>query len=370
MSSKENADYLMQAAMNAGIRDHKELANFMGQMQVESGGFVSMNENLNYSAGRLLEVFPGRNGMNTISDANAVAAGGQEKIANFIYGGDWGVKHLGNTQDGDGWKYHGRGYVQLTGRTNYETVGRSVGLDLVNHPELAADRENAAKIALHYWESRVVTQGDQQDVTKACYDINGGDNGLPKRRTAAADWENKLNHGYQPGMQEHTLRQGSHGSAVTDLQNQLTKLGYTDASGRPLNPDGDFGPATRKAVEAFQRDHQLEADGVAGPKTLKALGQAIVEKQQTQSQGQGQSVSFLQPGFTTGDRDLDRLAAALFAPGKDSDKEPAISQAYKEIAQSPQVREMVQQGHVLLAAQQQQQREQQQSMGRGGRSMA
>jgi predicted chitinase len=128
-----------------------------------------MNENLHYSGQRLLEVFPGRNGLHTIEQANAIAAGGQEAVAEAIYGGDWGKnpRHLGNTEPGDGWKFHGRGYVQLTGRANYERIGKEIGLDLVNHPELAANREIAAKIAVHYWESRVVPHGHQNDVEGA-----------------------------------------------------------------------------------------------------------------------------------------------------------------------------------------------------------
>src|SRR5262245_26962014 len=141
MTSRENADYLMKSAQRAGITDPKELANFMGQMQVESNGFGSMDENLRYSGTRLLQVFPGRNGMRTAEQVNAIAAGGPEKVAEAIYGGGWGAKRLGNTQEGDGWKYHGRGYVQLTGRDNYAAAGKALGLDLINHPELAADRE-------------------------------------------------------------------------------------------------------------------------------------------------------------------------------------------------------------------------------------
>ena len=91
MSSENNADYLMQAAMNAGIRDPKELANFMGQMQVESGDFASLNENLNYSGERLLKVFPGRNGLDSIEQADRITAGGPKAVANAIYGGDWGA---------------------------------------------------------------------------------------------------------------------------------------------------------------------------------------------------------------------------------------------------------------------------------------
>ncbi|MEP7184207.1 MAG: hypothetical protein ABI767_00085 [Rhodanobacter sp.] len=79
MSPKDNADYLLKQALDHGITDTRKLANFMGQMQVESGGFSRMNENLSYSSERLLDVFPGRNGMNTLEQANAVAAGGSER---------------------------------------------------------------------------------------------------------------------------------------------------------------------------------------------------------------------------------------------------------------------------------------------------
>ncbi|HVI55846.1 MAG TPA: peptidoglycan-binding domain-containing protein [Luteibacter sp.] len=71
-----------------------------------------------------------------------------------------------------------------------------------------------------------------------------------------------------------SLKDGSHGEKVTTLQTDLAKLGFTDAHGRALHPDGDFGPGTKAAVEKFQRAHGLTADGVAGPKTLEAVQKA------------------------------------------------------------------------------------------------
>ncbi len=272
MSSKDNADYLMQVAMKNGIQGHQELGNFMGQMQVESGGFASMNENLHYSGERLLAVFPGRNGMNDLKKANEIAAGGPEAIANEIYGGRWGKVNLGNTEPGDGWKYHGRGFVQLTGRANYEQIGKEMGLDLVNHPELAENREIAAKIAVHYWEARVVTNHDQGNVTAACRDINGGTNGLADQKTAAAAWDQKIAHGYVPGAPEtptHAHANSNQGNR--QVQELLNQHGYRDASGHPLTVDGDYGAQTKKAVEAFQREQHLKVDGVAGPNTLHRL---------------------------------------------------------------------------------------------------
>ncbi|OOG47799.1 hypothetical protein B0E50_10110 [Rhodanobacter sp. C01] len=279
MSSKDNADYLMQVATANGIQEYRELGNFMGQMQVESGGFASMNENLHYSGERLLAVFPGRNGMSDLKKANEIAAGGPEAIANEIYGGRWGKVNLGNTEPGDGWKYHGRGYVQLTGRANYEQIGTEMGLDLVNHPELAENREIAAKIAVHYWEARVVANHDQWNVTAACRDINGGTNGLADRETAAAAWSQKIAHGYAPGATETSVHAHANSNQSNrHVQELLNQHSYRDASGHPLTVDGDYGAQTKKAVEAFQREQHLKVDGVAGPNTLHRL-EALTQTQ-------------------------------------------------------------------------------------------
>lgn len=74
------------------------------------------------------------------------------------------------------------------------------------------------------------------------------------------------------------LVNGSRGPAVTELQKQLSTLGYTDAQGRPLKPDGAFGPATQHAVRAFQHDHRLTVDGKAGPQTDAAIEQALAKQ--------------------------------------------------------------------------------------------
>jgi predicted chitinase/peptidoglycan hydrolase-like protein with peptidoglycan-binding domain len=277
MSAKENADYLMDAAMKAGITDPKELSNFMGQMQVESGGYSRMTEGLGYSGSRLLEVFPGRNGMNTLAEANKIAAGGPEAIANEIYGGAWGKKNLGNTEPGDGWTFHGRGYVQLTGRAGYEKMGKELGLDLVKHPELAEDKEVAAKIAIQYWKDRVQANGHQTDVDAACKDINGGHNGLGERRNAAGAWQDAIEKGYKPGGPEAMpAAKASHGMSkekAEHVQTLLNAHGYTDSAGQPLKVDGHPGKETRLAIERFQTEHHLKPDGVVGPATLKALEQ-------------------------------------------------------------------------------------------------
>lgn len=94
-----------------------------------------------------------------------------------------GRRDLGNLQPGDGYRYRGRGWVQLTGRANFRTYGRLLGLDLEGNPDLAAQPETAARIAAAYWTSRNLNRladaGDVEGVTRG---INGGLNGLSDRQ--------------------------------------------------------------------------------------------------------------------------------------------------------------------------------------------
>lgn len=317
--SKENADYLLVRAQAAGIVKHDELAVFMGQMHVESAGFSRMSEGLNYSGRRLLQVFPGRNGMTTLAEAEAIASGGAESIANAMYGGRWGERNLGNTEPGDGWKFRGRGYVQLSGRANYARIGAQIGLDLVNHPELVEDREIAATVALHYWQTRVVPKGAQLDVAEATRQINGGENHLAERRIHAARWKRKLDDGYLPEaviepsvsdplanlkdaltrieqsllpqstatgrMPDHVpvptpppevaangeVQEGARGHQVRELQLALNRAGALDDRRVALAIDGIFGAETRRAVESFQLWSGLETTGVVDPQTRRLL---------------------------------------------------------------------------------------------------
>ena len=94
-------------------------AAFIGQCQHESNNFRTLEENLHYSADVLMRVWPSR--FPNIDVANKYA-NDPEKIANKVYGGR---ADLGNIEDGDGWKFHGRGVIQLTGRSNYTVCGQA-----------------------------------------------------------------------------------------------------------------------------------------------------------------------------------------------------------------------------------------------------
>ncbi len=162
---------MVSAMAEAGITDPKSQAALMANVDHESGGFTRSEENLNYSAKRLQQVFP-----KYYKDAESARAdaGNPEAIANRVYGG-----RMGNTEAGDGFKYRGRGMIQLTGKAQYESMGKKLGVDLVNNPELAADPKIAAKIAANYWKTsgadKAATSGDMVKARKL---VNGGTNGL------------------------------------------------------------------------------------------------------------------------------------------------------------------------------------------------
>jgi putative chitinase len=97
-----------------------------------------------------------------------------------------GRADLGNTQPGDGARYRGRGFIQITGRTNYTHAGQALGLDLVNQPQLAETPEIGARIAAWFWNSRglnaLADQADDEAFKSITRRINGGLNGLDDRR--------------------------------------------------------------------------------------------------------------------------------------------------------------------------------------------
>ncbi|MEM5427212.1 glycoside hydrolase family 19 protein [Cupriavidus oxalaticus] len=180
--SKGNKAALMQQATT--IADPTERAMFMAQMDHESGGFRSLEENVKYKPAQFLKMYGKRAGITTEDQAKAILSQGEGATAEAMYGGTWGAKNLGNTEAGDGAKFKGRGFTQLTGRANYTAAAKATGLDLVNHPELASDPANAARIAMWYWRSRqgLADAGKAGDVLATTKKINGGTNGLDDRK--------------------------------------------------------------------------------------------------------------------------------------------------------------------------------------------
>lgn len=151
-------------------------AAFIGQCGHESANFKTLEENLNYSAKGLMATWPSR--FPTIEIATQFERN-PEKIANKVYGGR---ADLGNTEDGDGWRFHGRGLIQLTGRSNYTVCGLALDKPFAELPELVLEPENASLSAGWFWNKRGLnTLADAEDWTTMTRRINGGTIGLQDR---------------------------------------------------------------------------------------------------------------------------------------------------------------------------------------------
>lgn len=171
--ARVTAQKLQKACEMYGINTRLQRAHFLGQLMAESG-LIPQEENLNYSARRILQVWPSRFG--SLQAAQAVAMR-PEALANKVYGG-----RMGNKSPGDGYKYRGRGFIQLTGRNNYTHYGQVTGFDLVNHPDLLLQIGVSCQVAAAYWQVRNINAAaNQDDVAAVTYLINGGQHGLETR---------------------------------------------------------------------------------------------------------------------------------------------------------------------------------------------
>jgi putative chitinase len=142
---------------------------------------------LNYRAERMVQVWPKR--FKTVAQAQPYAHN-PEALANKVYG-----DRMGNTHPGDGWRYIGRGLLQITGRDSYEPYGGALGIDLAGNPELAISPDWALKIAGEEWKAKNCNPlADQDKIVTITIRINGGTIGLGSRK----DWLVKTKHVWLP----------------------------------------------------------------------------------------------------------------------------------------------------------------------------
>jgi putative chitinase len=168
---------LEQTLPKYGIADSTvRLAHFFSQVLHESGCMRYDMENLNYSAKSLRAVF-GKY-FKTLRQAEAYARQ-PEKIANKVYANRMGN---GSEASGDGWKYRGRGLIQLTGKNNYKAFAKWIGEDrILDEPDLVAS-EYAVHSAVFFWDKNNLNKvADRDDVVRMTKRINGGTNGLAHR---------------------------------------------------------------------------------------------------------------------------------------------------------------------------------------------
>ena len=163
-----------------GIDGPLRLSHFLSQCAHESGNFKFVKENLNYSADGLRKIFPKY--FPTIEVANKYARQ-PEKIANKVYGGRMGN---GDEASGDGFKFRGRGYIQLTGKDNYAAFDKFVDDDIMADPDLVATKYPLTSAAFFFHKNKlwdVCDKGHGDDIVLAVTKrVNGGTHGLADRQ--------------------------------------------------------------------------------------------------------------------------------------------------------------------------------------------
>ena len=170
---------VLNTAMNRfHISGVNRIAAFVAQVGHESGQLTRLVENLNYSADALRKTWPSR------FDANLASAVARkpEQIANIAYG-----NRMGNAAPGDGWKYRGRGLIQITGKNNYRACGEALGLGLIAQPDLLEKPQHACMSAAWFWATNGLnTLADAGKFDAITQRINGGQNGSADRQALYA----------------------------------------------------------------------------------------------------------------------------------------------------------------------------------------
>jgi putative chitinase len=167
---------LRYTCSNFDINTPERVAGFLAQIGHESGGFRFTSENLNYRAEALTRVWPSRFPP-SIAESYAMQP---EKIANRAYADRMGN---GNEASGDGWKYRGRGLIQLTGKDNYASFSMDADNEALLKPDLVEEVELAALSAGWFWQTNGLNAlADAKDIVGMTRRINGGTHGLDDRQ--------------------------------------------------------------------------------------------------------------------------------------------------------------------------------------------
>lgn len=250
-------DRLNEVLAKHGIDTPLRVAHFLAQVCHESIRMKAVEENLNYSAEGLRKIFP----KYFTAEMAREFAKKPEQIANRAYGG-----RLGNDGPGDGWRYRGRGLIQLTGKDNYRSFARFLREagetdDIVADPDLVASRY-AVDSAVWYWTTRGINaKADKDDVRAVTRAINGGLNGLDDRTSLLGKAKKALAAaGPGGGQQPKAPEVRSSGKAPDDLIDAAFAAGW--AAGKKeywkqLPPDSgewaDFWRACYKAAADVDR---------------------------------------------------------------------------------------------------------------------
>lgn len=170
---------LSQLLPDYDINTPQRIAAFIAQCAHESGGFIALKENLNYKAATLRKIFPKYFPTDEIANQYASLPNKQEAIANKVYANRMGN---GDESSGDGYRYCGRGLIQLTGKDNYTWFAASLQISVEDAAHYLETFEGAAQSACWFWETNNLNQwADKNDILTLTKRINGGTIGLEDR---------------------------------------------------------------------------------------------------------------------------------------------------------------------------------------------
>lgn len=198
--------HLIQAMLRYGITSDKRIAYFLANVAEETGQLQAREENLRYSGDRLIAVFPSLFG-HAQEKAYSLAQQGPEAIANYIYSD--AVRppgyRMGNNMPGDGWKYRGRGPMQLTGKANYQQFFKNVNLPASSDPDLLLQPEYGALSAAEFWSrAGCNATADAGDFYSTVVKVNGGTIGMPTRQAYLKRFQEAMSHP-DPAVQSQGL---------------------------------------------------------------------------------------------------------------------------------------------------------------------
>lgn len=239
---------------NWNINTVERVSGFIAQTGHESSDYRITSENLNYSVNGLLKVFGKYFGPGKLNPT--LYARKPEKIANVVYGNRMGN---GPESSGDGWKYRGRGIIQITGYYNYKKFADSQNMSVDQAIDYIQTKQGALASACWFWSINNLNQScDERNIVRMSKIVNGGTNGLQDR----VNRFNRALNVFAGIVPVHTriAKLGSKGDLVKKIQRVLN-----------INDDGIFGSQTATALKNWQLKNGLVPDGIAGPETLKIM---------------------------------------------------------------------------------------------------
>lgn len=278
-----------------GINTPLRIAHFIAQGVYETGFLQFRSENLNYSAEALRQIWPNHFPTDEIARAYARQP---ERIANRAYGNRLGN---GDEASGDGYRYRGRGFFQLTGKANYRQYGEYAGIDLVANPDIIrTDLKTSILVAASYFrELGLGLYADRNDARAVSRGVNRGNPEASAQAHGEADrvyWTRQVigifenpdrildQEGAEPIAEGGALRAGDRGDEVRDVQEKLIALGFPVGAA-----DGIFGRNTERAVFSFQREYGVPETGMVDAATLEAIDAAMEDERAPTSMARRQA---------------------------------------------------------------------------------